>query len=62
MKKEFKIEKIEVETFRQFTKLINVEGKGKKQIARNWIRRMILQERRESFERWTNVSDNIKNL
>jgi hypothetical protein len=34
-------------------------GSRKRQLAENWVRRMIIQAYRGSFEHWNNTNENI---
>jgi hypothetical protein len=42
-----------------FSKLIRINGQDKRQLVKNWVRRMIMQAFRGSFELWNNSSENI---
>jgi hypothetical protein len=41
---------LQKDTFSDFIKLVNYRGTGKRQIAKNWARRMVMQACRGSFE------------
>jgi hypothetical protein len=65
IKKKYLVEKIEVKTFyiiisslgvlqrqtyNDFLRLLRIKGPGKRQLAKNWVRRLIMQACRGSFE------------
>jgi hypothetical protein len=74
IKKKYHVDRTEVKTFYMvisslgvlqaqsyniFIKLLRVKGPGKRQLAKNWVRRMIMQACRGSFELWNNANENI---
>jgi hypothetical protein len=46
---------LQAQTYNDFVKLLRVKGPGKRQLAKNWVRRMIMQTRRGSLELWNNA-------
>jgi hypothetical protein len=47
------------QTYNDFIRLLRIKGPGKRQLAKNWVRRLIMQACRGSFELWNNANDNI---
>jgi hypothetical protein len=50
---------LQAQTYSDFIRLLRIKGPGKRQLAKNWIRRMIMQACRGSFELWNNANENI---
>jgi hypothetical protein len=50
---------LQAQTYNDFVKLLRVKGPGKRQLAKNWVRMMIMQTCRGSFELWNNANENI---
>jgi hypothetical protein len=50
---------LQAQTYNDFVKLLRVKCPGKRQLAKNWVRRMIMQACRGSFELWNNAIENI---
>jgi hypothetical protein len=41
---------LQAQTYNDFIRLLRIKGPGKRQFAKNWVRRMIMQACRGSFE------------
>jgi hypothetical protein len=50
---------LQTQTYSDFIRLIRIKDSGKRQLAKNWVKRMILQACRGSFEFFNNVNENI---
>jgi hypothetical protein len=74
IKKKYQVERIDVKTFyiiiaslgvlqrqtyNDFIRLLRIKGPGKRQLETNWVRRMIMQACRGSFDLCNNANENI---
>jgi hypothetical protein len=48
------------ETYNDFTKLLKIEGKRKRYIVEDWLRRIVIQAHKRLLETLTNTADNIR--
>jgi hypothetical protein len=50
---------LQTQTYSNFIRLLRTKGFGKRQLAKKWVRRMIMQACRGSFELWNNTNEKI---